>query len=276
MKRLQWRKPAITTGLGITTNSFEPALRRGEISHMELLQNLYAMGFSWVELRDQRVELTEQACSEISAEAKKLGMTIHYAWNNGDVHEKMPELDQALANAQIFGEGTCCRVVVAPGLLKDKSYYTEEELDPVLKGLEDMISKAQARGLRLCFENSMEGISGMETLYRHLPQMQSVFDAANMTAQVPWEQIDTEDLVAYYQRNQPRIPYFHLKTSENHSRPAPWIRENGDFCLGQLLTAFREDLLVCLELPAQQRLEDVVDHVQRSIAVLKRGGYLYE
>ena len=278
--RMTWKAPAIRTGLGVTTNSFEQPLRNGEITMEQLLEEFGSLGFSWVELRDQNVELTPRQCLEIRDLAARQGLRVHYAWNNADLTLPQENFDRALENASVFGHGTCCRIVIAPETVKVHDGYSPKDLEKLLPRMEQMIARAAEKGIRLCFENSMEtiedhdGYVGMNTLLGRVNGMLSTFDAANMTSQVKAGCIGTRELVDYYQAHREQIPYYHLKTSRNRQAPAPFLEENGDFRLGELLNAFDSSVLVCLELPAQKTAAEIRNYVRESLAFLREGGYI--
>ncbi|MGI6031399.1 MAG: sugar phosphate isomerase/epimerase family protein [Eubacteriales bacterium] len=281
MRALQWKEPIFTTGLGITTNSFESPLRQGQISLQEWFCKAAERGFSWVELRDQQVELTPVQCQEIQRWAQQLHMRVHYAWNNENVTQEDQVFERALKNAAEFGPGVLSRIVLAPGWVSGRPGYPLTRLEELCDSVNRRIRQAWEKGVTLCFENSMEPIggreegAGMEELFHGCPDMVTAMDAANFTTQVTGGFATTGELVEYIGRNPQRIPYFHLKTACGH-RPVPDIQLEGDFSLRPLLQALGNDpqRWICLELPAQENLQQVWDNVDRSIQTLQWGGML--
>ena len=176
--------------------------------------------------------------------------------------------------AGVFGSGRFCRIAIAPELLKGKYGYSETDMELVIPQLKKLIEVADKYEVTLCFENALEPIAGsadawgMEKLYAQVPNMHSTLDAANFTYQVKDSQITTEDLLGYYERNRERIPYYHMKTARQRKEAAPYLENDGDFTLARLLNAFDKQMMVCLELPPQQNLEDVYANVEQSIKLL--------
>lgn len=274
-QKRMWKFPALEAGIGITTNSFAPALKQGQITLEDLLKYFAEKGFSWVELRDQDGNMTAQQCEAVRSYAQELGLSVHYAWNNVDIiREDLQFFEARMACAAVFGSGRFCRIAIAPELLKGKYGYSEADLELVVPQLEKLIGVADKYGVTLCFENALEPIMGsadawgMEKLYGIIPNLHSTLDAANFTYQVKDNQITTEDLLGYYERNRERIPYYHMKTSRQRKEAAPYLENDGDFTLARLLGAFDRKTMICLELPPQQNLEDICANVEQSLKLL--------
>ena len=105
----------IGTGLGLATNTYKQVLSSGELSVRELIAWAAGRGFSWVELRDPDVEMTPEELEAIHKLADDLGVRIHYAWDNTDTLSPDERFLKGMDNAAVFGPGTCCRVLIAPG-----------------------------------------------------------------------------------------------------------------------------------------------------------------
>lgn len=265
------------TGLGLASNTYKQILKSGEMSLRELIAWAAGRGFSWVEVRDPNVEMTRGELLDLKAFAEKLDVRLHYAWDNQDTLKEDDRFYQGMENAAVFGEGTCCRVLIAPNTVKGKKGYTAKEMETILPILGAYVKKAKEMGICLCFENSMEPIFGdgaswfgMNELLERCPGMYVTFDAANATNRTTCVNPSEEELLRYYQKFSDRIFYFHLKVTKDHQL-LDTVEAEGDFRVEKLFEAFSQnpDMKICLEIPQQPDLVRMTAAVDRSMEVLE-------
>ena len=65
----------ICTGLGLATNTYKKVLESGELTLRELITWAAGRGFSWVEIRDADVKMSEQELLDMKELADKLQST---------------------------------------------------------------------------------------------------------------------------------------------------------------------------------------------------------
>lgn len=267
----------IRTGLGLATNTYKQVLRSGELTLRELLAWAAGRGFSWLEIRDTNVEMSEQELLELKELADKLHVKLHYAWDNKDLLCKSEAFLKGIRNATLFGNGTCCRVLLAPDTVKGKKGYSRAEMEIMIPIINSYVEVASEQNIYLCFENAMEPLwgdgetyFGMEDLMKRCPGMCVTFDAANAVSKTTCVNPSEEELLQYYHDFEERNFYFHLKLTKNHE-VLDTLEPEGDFDLRKLFTAFEKnpDMLICLEIPQQATLTEMEKAVEKSLEVLK-------
>lgn len=267
----------IDTGLGLASNTYKQVLQSGEMTLKELIAWAAGRGFSWVEVRDAEVEMTEEELDDVKRLADTLEIRLHYSWDNKDVLEEDEKFYKGMKHAALFGPGTCCRVLIAPNTVKGQKGYTEEEMGRILPVLKAYVKKSEEMGISLCFENAMEPIFGdgkeyfgMNELMEKCPGMCVTFDAANATNNTTCVNPSEEELLAYYEKFRDRIFYFHLKVTRDHVL-LDTVETEGDFRIKELLRAFssNKDMKICLEIPQQPDLKRMTEAVERSLNVLE-------
>lgn len=261
--------PFIRTGLGLATNSFLPSLRRGEITLEQLLRWAAENGFSWIELRDPHVEMKTEELDSVRKLADELRLRVHYAWDNPDLTHRENSFLTGINNASRFGEGTCCRVVLAPCAIQGKKRYDEQDFKAICCNAAEYSKIAEGKGVRLCFENSKEPVTEMGKIL-HCAEIYTTLDAANFTAETTQENPDELELLEYFRTNRKKISYFHLKTTREH-QVLNSIEAQGDFDVFKILDELAEnpEVLVCLELPPQKHLKEMQNQVYQSLKVLQ-------
>lgn len=266
----------VRTGLGLASNTYKQVLRSGELTLKELIAWAAGRGFSWVEVRDPDVEMTEEALLDTLELANRLGVRLHYSWDNPDASVESEQFYKAMENAALFGKDTCCRVLLAPNLVKGKKGYSKEAMESILPVVKAYVERSKKLGIHLCFENSFEPIKGdgesyfgMSELLEACPGMCTTLDAANATNKDTLVNPTEEDLLAYYRRFPDRIFYYHLKVTKNHVL-LDTIERDGDFSVDRLFDVFstNADMNICLEIPQQPNLEQMTAAVERSLVVL--------
>ncbi len=267
----------IGTGLGLATNTYKKVLESGELTLRELITWAAGRGFSWVEIRDADVKMFRQELLDMKELADKLQVRLHYAWDNEDLLCKPESFLQGIENAALFGDGTCCRVLIAPNTVKGKKGYTKEEMEALVPIINSYVEKAGEKNIYLCFENAMEPLRGdgktyfgMEDLLERCPGMCVTFDAANACSSTTCVNPTEEELIQYYQKYTERNFYFHLKLTKNHE-VLDALEENGDFDLHKLFEAFEKNpnMLICLEIPQQPTLVTMQEAVENSLKFLE-------
>ncbi|MEY8337670.1 hypothetical protein AALB16_06505 [Lachnospiraceae bacterium 62-35] len=276
MKKIKVYK-GIDTGLGLASNTYKQILQSGEMTMKELIAWAAGRGFSWLEVRDAKVEMTEEELNDMKKLADTLEVRLHYSWDNKDVLEEDEKFYKGMEHAVLFGHGTCCRVLIAPNTVKGQKGYTKEEMDKILPVLKAYVKKSEEMGISLCFENAMEPIFGdgreyfgMNELMERCPGMCMAFDAANATNKATCVNPSQEELLVYYQKFRDRIFYFHLKVTRDHAL-LDTVEMDGDFQIKELLKAFssNKDMKICLEIPQQPNLKRMTAAVERSLTVLE-------
>lgn len=265
------------TGLGLASNTYKKVLQNQEMTLKELIAWAAGKGFSWVEVRDAEVEMSEEQLLDLKQLADKLNVRIHYSWDNHDVLQEDERFYQGMKNATLFGEGTCCRVLIAPNTVKGKPGYTKEDMEKIVPVLRKYVAKSIEMGIHLCFENAMEPLFGdgknyfgMSNLLEACPGMCVTFDAANATNYTTCINPTQEELMQYYRSYPDRIFYFHLKVTNNH-KLLDTVEIEGDFQIKHLFQEFSRnpDMKICLEIPQQENLINMTAAVERSIDVLQ-------
>lgn len=262
--------PAVSSGLGLATNSFLPALSQKQITLEGLFRWAAQKGFSWIELRDPDVSMDSEKLSSLKALADSLSLRVHYAWNNPDLTREDRSFERGIRNAAVFGRGTCCRVVLAPGAIKGKKRYDPQDLAEICGRACEYGDLARRDGVTLCFENSMEPLEEMEKILLQCPNVRTALDAANFTSRDTAVRPEQEELLGYIRRRTAQIPYYHMKMTRQHE-VLPSIEADGDFDVFAVIDALsaNRDVLVCLELPPADHLSEIQLHVERSIETIK-------
>lgn len=267
----------ISTGLGLASNTYKQVIQSGEMTLKEMIAWAAGRGFSWVEVRDANVDMTQEALEDIRKFAEKMAVRIHYSWDNQDVLKEDEKFYKGMENAAIFGKGTCCRVLIAPNTVKGKDGYTKDEMERILPVLNKYIKKSEEMGIHLCFENAMEPIFGDGTRYFGMNELMErclgmcvTFDAANATNHTTCVNPTEDELLEYYEKFRDRIFYFHLKVTRNH-KLLDTVEADGDFHIEKLFEAFSKNdgMMICLEIPQQPDLVRMTAAVESSLKVLK-------
>ena len=267
----------ICTGLGLATNTYKKVLESGELTLRELITWAAGRGFSWVEIRDADVKMSEQELLDMKELADKLQVRLHYAWDNEDLLCKPESFLKGIENAALFGDGTCSRVLLAPNTVKGKKGYTREEMEALVPIINFYVKKAGEKNIYLCFENAMEPLRGdgetyfgMEDLLERCPEMCVTFDAANACSSTTCVNPTEAELIQDYQKYAERNFYFHLKLTKNHE-VLDTLEADGDFDLHKLFEAFEKNpnMLVCLEIPQQLSLVKMQKAVEDSLKFLE-------
>lgn len=270
----------IRTGLGLATNTFRQVLRAGELNERELIAWAAGRGFSWVELRDTNVEKIPEELEEIRELADALGVRIHYAWDNSDTLSVDDKFLKGMDNAAIFGPGTCCRVLIAPGGVSGQRGYTAGQMEKIIPVLRTYGKRAKELGIHLCFENAMEPLSGdgesyygMSEILSAVPDICATLDAANATSSTTMVNPSQEEILDYYRRFRDQIFYYHLKVTRQHE-VLDTVEAEGDFSFRALFDAFsgNPEMKICLEIPQQSNLRKMLSCVERSLQVLEETG----
>ena len=267
----------IGTGLGLATNTYKQVLSSGELSVRELIAWAAGRGFSWVELRDPDVEMTPEELEAIHKLADDLGVRIHYAWDNTDTLSPDERFLKGMDNAAVFGPGTCCRVLIAPGAVSGHKGYTAGQMEMIIPVLKAYGKRAKELGIHLCFENAMEPLFGdgetyfgMSEVLSAVPDICATLDAANATGSATLVNPCQEEILNYYRSFRDQIIYYHLKMTRHHTL-LDTVEAEGDFSVKALFDAFSENpgMKICLEIPQQPTLMKVMSCVERSLQVLE-------
>ncbi len=260
--------------IGFTTMTFKSALLAGEITLPELFEWGAQKGFDWVEVRDFELSFTETELLAIKIDAKRCGLRVHYAWDTTSVYkvEDRERFLQGIRNAAFFGEGTCSRVVIAPELMnpaQGKVGYSAAEFQVLVEYIREYIQYAEARGVILVFENSVEPIDGFEALLSAVPQMRMTFDTANTFNEAnTGEPLTWPQLKAFTVRRKEQIPYVHLKSFKDGATQ-PELLSDGEVPLEELLLLLDTTAWLCVELPADDQLSSCLERVENGLRRVK-------
>ena len=267
----------IGTGIGLASNTYKQVLSSGELTLRELIAWAAGRGFSWVEVRDPNVEMGRRECLEMIELADRLGVRLHYSWDNRDALEEDPQFLLGMRNAALFGQGTCCRVLVAPGVIPGQCGYTKEQMEKIIPVLRTYTEFAAELGIYLCFENAQEPLFGNDTDYygmadllEAVPGMCATLDAANATNAATRVNPTEAEILEYYRKYSDRIFYYHLKCTRGH-KLLDTVEADGDFRVRELFRAFSSnpEMKICLEIPQQSCLKDMTSCVEQSLTVLE-------
>lgn len=264
-------------GLGFTTNMFANTGMKIE----DVIRWAEENGFSWAEVRDPNVKMSDSELINIKKLAVELNMELHYAWDSLDLlNFNEEEFYKGVSNAKIFGKGTYSRVVIAPNQIKNvagKKGYTKEEYLKIIDVMNKCITYSEREGIELCFENAFEPVNGdkssfygMSELLDGCKPMKSTFDAGNfMNKNQTRVNPSQEELIQYIRKYHKQLPYIHIKLTRNNEI-IPTLEGNVDFDIKQIFDEFTVNpkANICLELPGQNDENVIKDNILKSINYL--------
>jgi sugar phosphate isomerase/epimerase len=258
--------------LGLTLQTFLDALAAEHADERDIISFASGQGLDFVEIRNKNRCLDEARLNRIKAVADSLKITIQYAWDGGSLldDDYTETYKYHLNNAEMFGAGTICRVIIDPQLIRSRetpSDYTEDEMDIIHKRLSDVMRLAEEKGVVLAYENSFESVSGFTGLLEKNPGMFMTLDTANFLNLKQQKQISNPAAVMQlYKKYQSAIPYVHIKSTKDGVLKDTFIAD-GDF---DWRTFFRlYDGWTCLELPASDQTADCKKRICDSLKALR-------
>jgi sugar phosphate isomerase/epimerase len=268
--------------LGLTTNTFMKFIKNSEITNEQIIKWAYDFGFSWVELRDPDVSMSNEDLLMLKELADGFNIRIHYAWDVTDLlHPNDAIFFRGVEKAGIFGQETHSRVVIAPDSIKnveDKKGYTQAEFQQILSMIKKYTIYAAEKGIIVCFENAFEPIRGdgceyfgMSELLDEAKDMRTTFDPGNFTNRMQSRALPTAAAVLEYTCNyKAQIPYFHIKTTLDYNL-LPYVDYTTDFDMAAIFVemANTQNMLFCLELPADKTLTATKENMMKSVDFLQ-------
>lgn len=284
MKRLVFNNNSAQR-LGITTNSFSSCLSSGEITLKEIIKWAFEMGFSWAEVRDPHMCMDREMLKDLKNTGDEVNMKLQYAWDNTDVLNTGDEIFmKGFENAAVFGEGSQCRISISPKLITDiegKIGYTADEFEAIVSKIERYHKYASDNKIVESYENSFEPLKGdgksyfgMSELLSRCSVLNTTFDPSNFTNRQNARVNPThEELLNYYRAYYKQIPYCHLKMTKCNTL-LPTVECSGDYNLKIFIEEFAKnpEMLLCLELPSQDRLDVIQENITKSIDFLINEG----
>jgi Sugar phosphate isomerases/epimerases len=269
-------------GLGFTTQTFMKLIETNAMSTGEALKWAAACGFSWVEVRDPFIGFSKKYISDLIGLGDSLGLKLHYAWDTCNLLDagNADILEKGLNNAAVFGEGTFSRVTIAYQNIIDipwKLGYTKEEFDKLRIAIKKCIHMADAKGIKIVFENGGEplygdqaGYYGIGELLDEIPDMKLAFDPANLlnkqeTRAVPrWDEV-----IEFSCKFKDQIPYMHVKATKDNILLDNLILD-GDIDYHGLMGCVRDGTMICLELPSISDKELCMKNVLDAMHLLSK------
>lgn len=209
--------------IGFSTKNFMEALPCSAGSINELVIYAAEEGYQFIEIRDDKVNLTKTDCESIAETASQKGIELIYEINVSILDPGFPELfEKALANTEIFGEPGILRAIVVPAGFADnpaRTGWEMEELKEAAVMAEKYAKAAREKGITFIVENLFEPFNGkpplfygMNDLFRHTRHIGLQFDLCNPFASISRKKADPDEVANFLDSIGGRWITSHIKT----------------------------------------------------------------
>ena len=266
--------------LGFNTFNFLNALPLDVPGLTEVIEYAASEGFSFVEIRDQFVDLNSDDCKALAEVARGNGLELIYVFNKNLLDPEFGEFfNKALANAM---------TLPGPGILRALASKTEMEADPQKKGwTDDELSKmcriadscaavCKSKNITFVFENNNEAFFGDSLNYHGLADLFSCtsgpglqLDIANMYRKSARVTPDPAKILAYLPSLGSRWVETHLKSSPG-GEPLDYLSDN-PLQVKEIIELMGKQNVkyAAIELTALKDKQDCKDNLKKSIRFLR-------
>ncbi len=267
--------------IGILANNFIKPLPLTKDNMKKVMDWTSENGFAWMEIRDPKADLTYAECKELAAYAVKKKIEIIYAMGIGFLDPQFNEaFYRGCANAALFHGPRVIRTSApGPEFAKDpkKSTWTAEEFERLIAVANNAANVARLLGLELVVEHAFEAMQGdgvssfgmVEIQTKGNTNIGSQYDTANFFA-VSRAPVSPEAAKGYFERFANKTRYVHLKSCGKDNVVTNSLTDNVlDFGVIFGILAKAKINYLAIEIPPQDKFEDVQENLRKSAAYLK-------
>lgn len=209
--------------IGFSTKNFMEALPFDAASINELVIYAAEEGYRFIEIRDDKADLTRLDCESIAEIASQQGIEVIYELNVSILDPGFPELfEKAIDNTGIFGKPGILRAIILPEGFADnpsRTGWDMEELTEAAILAEKYAKAAEERGITFIVENLFEPFLGnppqyygIADLFRHTQQVGLQFDLCNPFAGISRKMAEPAEVETFLQSMGERWVTTHVKT----------------------------------------------------------------
>jgi sugar phosphate isomerase/epimerase len=265
--------------LGFTTQNFAGHVPVSVETAKEFVTYARDQGLQWIELRDPDASLTAEACRDIAALARELGVEVNYSAQRGLLAEDFWEIfDRAVVNTAVFDGPRTVRVLALRG--EGEKGWTEQEFRHMVAVANQAVRRATEHGVGFTVENADAALDGRDRPYYGMIELMEEMasevtlqlDTANLfTGPVP---VTPEEAEAFIKRYAPRISYLHLKSARD-GQALPVLDGNPlDFKTIFSILADHGPQYIAIELAPNKSAEQVFANMESGVNSLRREGLL--
>lgn len=208
--------------IGFSTQNFMKALPFTQESIKKLITYASEEGYQFIELRDNKAELSLDECKTLARVARQAGIEVIYEINVNLLHPDFQKVfEKGLANTQAFNPGIL-RATVASSEFEvnpNKVGWTMEELIATAIVAEQCAKVSGEKGVQLIVENILEPFIGnaplyygLNDLFQHTESVGLQYDLSNPFTNNSRKMADPLEVISFLRSLENRWLATHIKT----------------------------------------------------------------